>query len=223
MGRRPKFGTDDLLDAALQIALDDGPAAVTAAAVARRSGAPSGSVYHRFAGSDEILARLWIRTITEFQSGLVDALACPDTDAAADAAIAHVFDWCRDNPEKARLLLTFDEREIDRRAPRSVVDDLRERNDAARGAITGWTRRHFDKPGREEFDRAVYALVDLPYGAVRRHLPDGRPRQWLRDSVTATAHQVLASREATSPGKSTSHRGLHAPHPDSGQSSPANS
>ncbi|MCF8569974.1 TetR/AcrR family transcriptional regulator [Gordonia sp. HY002] len=193
MGRRPKFSTNDLLDAALQIAVDEGPAAVTAAAVARSTGAPSGSVYHRFAGSDEILARLWIRTIAEFQTGFVDALADTDTAAAADAAIAYVFDWCGANPGKARLLLTFDERGIDRRAPHTVAAELRERNATARAALEDWARRHFDKPGPEEFDRAMYALVDLPYGAVRRHLPDGRPRQWLRDSVTATAREVISS------------------------------
>ncbi|MGO3326976.1 TetR family transcriptional regulator [Gordonia sp. (in: high G+C Gram-positive bacteria)] len=195
MGRRPKFSTDDLLDAALQVALDDGAAAVTAVAIARAAGAPSGSIYHRFAGSDEILARLWLRTISEFQSGLLSVLAGDDTVAAADAAVAHVFDWCAENPGKARLLLTFDQCEIDRRAPRSVVDELRERNDAARRALAEWTGRHFENPGREEFDRAVYALVDLPYGAVRRHLPDGRPRQWLRDSVVATSRRVISSSE----------------------------
>ncbi|MCF8611906.1 TetR/AcrR family transcriptional regulator [Gordonia sp. HY285] len=195
MGRRPKFSTDDLLDTAMQIALDDGPAAVTATAVARASGAPSGSVYHRFAGSDEILARLWLRTIVEFQSGLVDALAHDDTTAAADDAIAYIFDWCAANPDRARLLLTFNEGEIGRRATQPVIDELREHNAAARAALADWTRRHFGEAGREQFDRAMYALVDLPYGAVRRHLPGGTPRRWLRDSVAATAREVISPPE----------------------------
>lgn len=192
MGRQPKFSTDNLLDAALRIALDDGPNAVTASAVARVSGAPSGSVYHRFASSDEILARLWLRTIAEFQSGFINALRDDETVAAAAAAITHVFAWCDENPGEARLLLAFDEQEIERRAPDAVVGELHERNRTAREAVAAWTRRHFADPGLEEFDRAMYALVDLPYGAVRRHLPDGRPRRWLRDTVARTALDVIA-------------------------------
>ena len=192
MGRRPKFTTDDLLDAALRIALDEGPNAVTAAAVARASGAPSGSVYHRFANSDEIVARLWLRTIVEYQAGLVAAMAGDDTAAAADAVIGHTFDWCATNPGKARLLLTFDRREIDRRASDTVAAELRDHNDAARTALADWTRRHFGTTDHEAFDRAMWALIDLPYSAVRRHLPDGRPRPWLIESVRSTAREVIS-------------------------------
>nr|WP_221247072.1 TetR/AcrR family transcriptional regulator [Gordonia humi] len=186
-----------MLDAALRIALDDGPSAVTASAVAQASGAPSGSVYHRFAGSDEILARLWLRTIVEFQSGFVEALSRDDTLAAADATIAYVFSWCDANPGKARLLLTFDEREIGRRAPEAVTQELRDHNDAARRSVADWTLRHFGSTDTEHFDRAVWALVDLPYGAVRRHLPDGRPRAWLREAVVESAHRAIGQPRST--------------------------
>ncbi|WP_132992984.1 TetR/AcrR family transcriptional regulator [Gordonia zhaorongruii] len=190
MGRRPKFTSDELLDAALAVAIADGPAAVTAAAVSRSVGAPSGSVYHRFPTSDDILARLWLRTITEYQSGFTAALSADDTVAGARAAISHTFDWCAAHPDRARLLLTFDEQTISGISTATAAA-LREHNDAARNVLTEFTRRHFGSAGREEFDRAMYAVVDLPYGAVRRHLPGGRPRPWLRATVVATADLVL--------------------------------
>lgn len=81
-------------------------------AVAGAVGAPSGSMYHRFASRDEMLARLWLRTIGEFQTGFVDALSDADTTAAIDAAVAFVFDWTAANPTKSALLLQFDEKAI---------------------------------------------------------------------------------------------------------------
>src|SRR6266702_343979 len=52
---RPKFGSDDFLDAALAIAAEQGLAGATVAAVTARLKAPTGSFYHRFASRDLLL------------------------------------------------------------------------------------------------------------------------------------------------------------------------
>lgn len=194
MGRRPRFTTDEILDAALAIAVADGPEAVTVTAVAAAVGAPSGSIYHRFAGRDELVARLWLRTITAFQAGLLDALrAAPE--AVVDACHDHIFGWTAEHPDLARLMLLHDATDITARWPDTLAVELRETNDTARAAITELARRYFGpadrKQERENLDRMIYALIDLPYTAVRRHLPDGRPRPWLREFTTDAAHRVL--------------------------------
>ena len=55
MGRPARFAADELLDVALDLAAAGGPEAVTMAGVAEAAGAPSGSVYHRFAGRPALL------------------------------------------------------------------------------------------------------------------------------------------------------------------------
>ena len=192
MGRAPRFTADQLLDAALEITLAKGPAAVSMTAVAASVGAPSGSMYHRFANRDELMAQLWLRTITDFQAGLLEALEHPDTALAADACLDHVFGWTDAHPELARLMLLYSESDIAADWPDTLAVTLRTANRGVRDALVEFTRRHFDDTDRESVDRTVYALIDLPYAAVRRHLPNGRPRPWLRTFTYDAAHRALA-------------------------------
>lgn len=192
MARAARFTADELLDAALDLAVEGGPAAVTIAGISRRTGAPSGSVYHRFAGREELLATLWLRTIEEFQRGMITALAITDTDSAIDACLAHAFDWTAAHPQKTRLLLQFSAHDIAADWPESLGAQLHGANRRLREAITDLARRRFGSATAEAVDRTVYALADLPYAAIRRHLPDGRPRPWLHEFTVAAAHRVLA-------------------------------
>ncbi|NEE35160.1 helix-turn-helix transcriptional regulator, partial [Streptomyces sp. SID7982] len=87
MARPPRFDSDQLLDAAVRLAADGGPAAVTMSAVAQAVGAPSGSVYHRFAGRPALLAEVWLRTVERFQEEYTHSLDQePDPHRAARAA-----------------------------------------------------------------------------------------------------------------------------------------
>ncbi|GAA3955408.1 TetR/AcrR family transcriptional regulator [Gordonia caeni] len=192
MARAARFTADELLDAALELAVEGGPAAVSIAAISRRTGAPSGSVYHRFAGREELLATLWLRTIEEFQQGMIAALAIADTDLAIDACLAHAFDWTAAHPQKTRLLLQFSAHDLVADWPESLGARVHGANRRLREAIADLARRRFGSVTAETVDRTVYALADLPYAAIRRHLPDGRPRPWLREFTAATAHRVLA-------------------------------
>jgi len=46
--------------------LDEGPRAVSVAAIAQASGAPTGTLYHRFGSRDGILAAAWLRALERF-------------------------------------------------------------------------------------------------------------------------------------------------------------
>ncbi|MFF5970066.1 TetR/AcrR family transcriptional regulator [Streptomyces sp. NPDC012769] len=186
MARPPRFDTDQLLDAAVRLAAEGGPVAVTMAAVAQAVGAPSGSVYHRFAGRTALLAEVWLRTVERFQEGYFAALAeasVPDAErrpgpeaarAAACAAARHVVAWSRAHSDEATLLLygakdfgrpDWSEEHIRR------ADSGNARVFASIGTLAadlGAT----DDPGR---DRVVLALIDLPLSLVRRHLRAGEP------------------------------------------------
>lgn len=174
MARPPRFDTGRLLDAAVRLAAAGGPAAVTMSAVAQAVGAPSGSVYHRFAGRSALLAEVWLRTVEDFQAGYLAALdADPDSRRAARAAARHVVAWSRAHPPEATLLLHGAE-EFGRAG---WSEEHRERGDRGNqrvyGAL-GALGEALGVTGPQGQDRIALALIDLPLAVVRRHLRAGR-------------------------------------------------
>jgi AcrR family transcriptional regulator len=100
---RPKFEDAEFLDAALAIAADHGPAAVTVSAITERLKAPTGSFYHRFVSRDVLLGELWLRTVLKFREGIRAALDASDPLRAC----LHTPVWARANLDKARLLMLY--------------------------------------------------------------------------------------------------------------------
>ena len=173
MARPPSFGTDQLLDAAVRLAAGGGPAAVTMSALAQAVGAPSGSVYHRFAGRVTLLAEVWLRSVERFQDGYLATLDSDTTPRrVACAAARYVVSWSRAHPDEAALLL-YGSRDFGRpdwlEEHTRRADSGNERLFRAIGALAealGAT----DDQGRE---RVALALVDLPLSLVRRHMHAG--------------------------------------------------
>ncbi|MFI8823843.1 TetR/AcrR family transcriptional regulator [Streptomyces sp. NPDC053431] len=175
MARPPRFDTDQLLDAAVQLAASGGPAAVTMSAVAQAVRAPSGSVYHRFPGRTALLAEVWLRTVERFQEGYFAVLTGePDPHRAARAASRHVVAWCRENPNEAVLLL-YGAADFGRA---EWSEEHRRRADAGNSRVFAALARLAEVLGAHDEqarDRVALALVDLPLTVVRRHLRTGTP------------------------------------------------
>ncbi len=171
MPRQPRYSTDDLLDAALALHAEGGLEATTMAAVARAVGAPSGSVYHRFGGRDELIAALWLRTVERFQEGFVAALADPDVRAAATGAALHVAARARSHPEEAALLLHLGR---DGLLETSITEEQRERLIDQDRKISEAMAAFRARLGGAEMVRVRFALIDAPYAAVRPYLKAGR-------------------------------------------------
>jgi AcrR family transcriptional regulator len=193
-----RFQTEELLDAALALFAEGGLQAVTMAGVARAVGAPSGSLYHRFAGRPALVASLWLRAVERFQDGYLAALECPDPIGAAHRAAAHVLRWVREHPAEALLLLTHGPDEV--LVPNTPAE-LTSRHDGTRrrldAALTQLRRR---LPGQVSPTRLRFAVIDLPYAAVRPYLQQGRPLPVEVDElVINTLDAVLPSRGNTSP------------------------
>ncbi|MEU8124412.1 TetR/AcrR family transcriptional regulator [Spirillospora sp. NPDC049024] len=182
MGRPAKFSEDRILDAALAVTAEGGPAAATIAAIADRLGAPSGSLYHRFGSRDLLLATLWTRCVRRFQDGFVAALDADDAEAAA----LHTPRWCRENPAEAAVLLLHRRRDLAAAWPAELAEPLDALNARAAGALTAFARRR-----GVDRDRLVFATVDVPYGAVRRHLLDRRPPPARVDELIATTCRAV--------------------------------
>lgn len=106
MPRPARYTADVLLDAAAELLAAEGPGAVTMSAVARSTGAPSGSVYHRFPTRAALCGELWVRTEERFQEGLLEALSGDDDPQQRCVAGAlRIVQWCRDHPVEAQVLL----------------------------------------------------------------------------------------------------------------------
>jgi len=165
MPRPPLVSWDDLLRSARELALARGPAGVTAAQVAARLGCPSGSLYHRFASRDHLLVEAWLDAVESFQTGFLQALAIDDVPAAA----RHVVAWSRTDPPRAALLTAF------RRSDLLDAAWPPETADRAVAASSGLERALRECAQRLALPTSLLlaAVVDLPYGLVRRKLADG--------------------------------------------------
>ncbi|HEX8805163.1 MAG TPA: helix-turn-helix domain-containing protein, partial [Acidimicrobiales bacterium] len=100
-----KHDTDRILDAARTIALRDGPRATSVSAIARHSGAPAGTLYHRFGSRDGLLQAAWLRALGRFQAAALEAADDPDPVEAGVAMAAAAVRFARTWPDDARLIV----------------------------------------------------------------------------------------------------------------------
>jgi AcrR family transcriptional regulator len=171
VGRPAKHHADALLDAAAAIVAEQGPAAVTMVAVARRAAVPSGSLYHRFPSRGALLGELWLRTLRRFQAGWQDALRDEDPVDALVAAARHVVAWSRRHRDEAQVLLHGAHELADAEWPPATREAVERQQRDAEAALRS-VAAALGGDG-ETLERAVFAAVDIPYAAVRRPLRAG--------------------------------------------------
>jgi AcrR family transcriptional regulator len=197
MPRPQLHPTDTMLDAARDLMLRDGTRAATVEAIAEVSGAPIGSIYHRFGSREALITRLWIRAVHRSQASFVAAMEHPDAEEAAVAAALSIFDFCREHPADARLLASFGREELIGITPAGpLADELDEINRPVKRAVIVLAKRLYGKRSRAALDRTLLAVFDLPYGATRRHLISGHKltpalRQDLEIAVRAVIENPL--------------------------------
>ena len=174
---RPQIhATDTMLDAARDLLLREGSRSATMEAIAGASGAPTGSIYHRFGSRDELIARLWIRAVHRSQASFVAALEQGDPREAALAGAMSIVDFCQEHPADAQLLVAFRREDLIHAIPRGeLAEELERLNRPVERAVVQLARRLYGSRARAALDRTLLAVFDLPYGAVRRHLIAGAP------------------------------------------------
>jgi AcrR family transcriptional regulator len=197
MGRPPVHSPDAILDAARSLVLDAGARGATLDAVIQTSGAPKGSIYHRFASLDELLAEMWVRAVRRSQAAFLEALHEEDPMRAAVAGALSIHDFAAREPGDARLLASLRREDlvegVHRPDLRRRLDDL---NRPLEAAVTELARRLFGRSTHENVERTVCAVIDLPIGAMRRHLVAGSPLpDSLRPQLEAAVRAALAPDE----------------------------
>jgi AcrR family transcriptional regulator len=202
MGRSTIHSQDAILDAARDLVLEGGARAATINAIAGRSGAPKGSLYHRFASLNDLLAAMWIRAVERSQGAFLEALDDPDPILAAIAGALSIHDFAERESADARLLASLRREDLV-----EAVDSphlrrrLAELNRPLEEALVTLARRLFGRASRDNVERTVCAVVDLPIGATRRHLIAGSAlpgtvRVQLEAAVRASLLEAGAPAEA---------------------------
>lgn len=190
-----KHDTDAILDAARSLVLRDGPRAASVAAIAAASGAPVGTLYHRFGNRNGVLVATWMRALERFQARALAAAEHPDPLEAAVGMAVSTIDFARALPEDAKLLLQLRPRDLLDGEPES---DLRQRleqmNAPLFGHIQRLTRDLFHSTAPRDLDRVANAVVDLPNATLRRHARQGELPAWLETDVAESARILLCHR-----------------------------
>jgi AcrR family transcriptional regulator len=192
MGRNAQFKNEQFIDAALKIASDHGPAAVTIAAVAEEVGAPVGSVYHRFLSRDVLMAEVWLQVVTSFQQEFIKAL---DNDYGLQAAL-HTPRWVLQHPAEARILLLFRREELVSGAwPEELRVDVMQVKKQLDDAIQGYTKRNFGGANKAVLGRTIFALIEVPYAAVLRYIRQGKKPPKLVEKYIKQTYVTIMGRE----------------------------
>jgi AcrR family transcriptional regulator len=188
-----KHETDVILDTARTLVLTQGPRAAGVAAIAKASGAPTGTLYHRFGSRNGILAATWLRALERFQSRALAAAADTPVETAVAMAVTMV-GFARELPEDARLLLTIRPSDLfDGEPDPTFSDTLAAMNRPLLARLDEFARQLYGKATARTVEAVARAVVDLPYGVVRRHAYDDTQPRWLGPDVADAARALLTA------------------------------
>ena len=192
MPRPSKFSEVQILEATATLVAEGGTDAATIGAIGALLDAPSGSIYHRFPSRDVLLGRLWLSKAALFQNNFVAALADDDPVAAGLQAALSLPRTARADFPGARIMLLHRredflgdgwpaEMQAEARRLRQQVDD----------ALQQITRRLFGRISAETSRTATFAVLDVAFGAVRRHVAANEPPPPAVDRLITTAYLAI--------------------------------
>jgi len=188
-----KHETDVILDATRALVLAHGPRAASVAAIAKASGAPAGTLYHRFGNRDGVVTAAWLRALQRFQSRALTAEASTPVETAVAMAVSAVT-FARELPDDARLLLTIRPGDLlDGQPDAEFRKTVAEMNAPLIERVHELAKKLYGCTDPRAVDAVNRAVADLPYAVVRRHGYDDPLPDWLESDVAAAARALLES------------------------------
>jgi AcrR family transcriptional regulator len=188
-----KHQTDVILDATRALVLAEGPRAASVGAIAKASGAPAGTLYHRFTNRNGILAAAWLRALERVQSRALAATADTVLESAVATAVAAI-EFMRDLPDDARLLVALRPSDLLDGEPDAVFrQTLDAMNAPLVERVITFAREIYGGADPRCVDAVARAVVDLPGAVVRRHTNDDPFPSWLEEDVAAACRALLTS------------------------------
>ncbi len=192
MPRLAKFDEATILEAAASLVAADGPGAATMTAIGTAIGAPNGSIYHRFRSRDELLGRLWLGKARAFQDRWAAALGEPDARAAGLGAALSLPQSVRTDPQGARIMLLYRRQDFLSAAwPDEMKDEAQRLGRQVRDSLADLTRRLFGRESAATRRATAFAVLDIPYSAVRRSVSEGGSPPAQVDALITTAYHAV--------------------------------
>jgi AcrR family transcriptional regulator len=171
MPRAPKFTAAQILAATGRLIAANGPDGATIGAIARAVGAPTGSLYHRFASRDVLLGEVWLRAAAAFQAAYFERLAAAPPHDAGLAAALYMAQRVREHPREARLLLLHRREDfVDRGWPPALRRRAEQLGRQVEGELQAFSRRLCGQDDARTVRIVTYAVLEAPLAAVRRHV-----------------------------------------------------
>jgi AcrR family transcriptional regulator len=186
MVRSIRFADDAFIDAAIALVAEGGPAVATIGAIARRVGAPIGSIYHRFESRAAVLATAWSRIHGDFAARLAPFL---ESGQGAQAALA-IAAWAREDLRRARFLLLNETGVLlDDAPPASLLREIAAQEEVLDRAFQAGLARSGDPHDPRHVARVRFLIFDGPIALLKPHLLAGAaPPDWV-DSLIADLHR----------------------------------
>jgi AcrR family transcriptional regulator len=192
MPRPAKHDEIGILNAAASLVAARGPSAATITAIGHAMGAPSGSIYHRFRSRDELLGRLWLTKAQSFQNRWSQALENPDPRLAGLEAALSLPRAVREDLEGARIMLLHRREDfLERGWPAEMQREAQRLGQQVQDVLARTTRRLFGRNTASARQVTTFAVLDLPFSAVRRFVAAGEPPPPVIDDLIAKAYAAV--------------------------------
>ncbi|MGE0769362.1 MAG: TetR/AcrR family transcriptional regulator [Hyphomicrobiaceae bacterium] len=192
MPRPAKHDQASILEAAAAIISARGPNAATITAIGTEIGAPNGSIYHRFRSRDELLGRLWLTKAEFFQNRWAEALKWPDARQAGLRAALSLPRTVREDPTGARIMLLHRREDfLSSGWPREMQKEAERLGKQVEDALANITRQLFGRNTASARQVATFAVLDLPFSAVRRFVAARQAPPPLVDDLIAKAYAAV--------------------------------
>jgi AcrR family transcriptional regulator len=203
MPRSPKFNEAQILAVASRLIAANGPDRATIAAIAGAVGAPTGSIYHRFASRDVLLGKVWLGAAAAFQEAFFERLAAYPPHEAGLAAALYMTQRVREHPREARLLLLHRREDfVDRGWPPALRRRAEQLGRQVEGELRAFSRRLCGRDDARTVRMVTYAVLEAPLAAVRRHVAaNERPPPHVDDLIRVTFGAVIGLLVSRNVGK----------------------
>ncbi|KDF00471.1 TetR family transcriptional regulator [Mycolicibacterium aromaticivorans JS19b1 = JCM 16368] len=188
-----KDETDAILAAARGLILAEGPRSASVTAIAKASGAPVGTLYHRFGNRDAVVTAVWLRALTRFQSQAMAAAGSDPLEVAVAMALA-ALEFATDCTGDARVLLAIRPGDLrDAQPDPEFTATLAAMNAPLADRMAELARQLYGRSDARSIDAVTRAVVDLPYAVVRRHAHGEGMPPWARADLSASVRALLTA------------------------------
>lgn len=184
MSRPACYSCEQIIDATARVAAERGPAGTSVAQISQTLGAPTGSIYHRFASRSVLLGEVWLQAATSFQDGFAERLDGANPQTAGLAAVRYVPQRVREQPQEARILLLHRREDfLESEWPAPMVERAKALHSQLSKGLRKFCRRLSGRADAKSLRVVTFALAEAPLAAVKRHVEAGEPPPRIVDAL----------------------------------------